>query len=105
MYAAGAIVGMYPLPLQPPLINDLIGHGGLFDFQRSDGVFIGAYTNASNFAVGVVMDAAGYSYPSTLAIAGGFAETMSSQGLTSTQIRWWTEGWAAAATGMLPHGH
>ena len=103
-YEAGFLVGYLPLNQQAQAIQALIGQGGIFDNQRSGEYFIPAYTNASNFVVGVVMDAAGYSLPSTIAIAGSFATTMSGQGWTLTQTRWWTEGWVAAATGNLPHG-
>ena len=76
-------------------INDKVGQFGEFDFQRSDGLFYSQYTNASNYAAGLFMSGAGFSYRDTIAIAGGYAISHSSGGVTANRIRWWTYGYLA----------
>jgi len=56
IYAAGKSNG-----LSPSAANKAIGQFDLFDFQRSGGNFYPAYTNASNYGVGVYMNGSGYS--------------------------------------------
>ena len=45
-----------------------VGQFGTYDFQRDNEIFYSAYTNASNYAVGVYMSGAGYSYHATVVI-------------------------------------
>ena len=87
-------------------INDAVGHFGTFDFQRNEGkgkcptnTFYPAYTDASNYAVGVYMNGAGYSLDMTLFIAGTFASLFCRMLCTPPQRQWWTNGWNAAQSG------
>ena len=52
-------------------LNANVGHFGAFDFQRDASMnqFTGAYTNASNFAVGVYMYGGGFSWEATQLVA------------------------------------
>jgi RHS repeat-associated protein len=92
-------------------INSAIGHYGTCDFQRNGGngysskgnTFYPAYTNASNYAVGVYMNGAGYSLNSTLSVASGFAGLFSSNAGSSALSSWQTQGWNAAQSGS-PNG-
>ena len=70
-----------------------VGHSGKYDFQRADGKFYPAYTNASNYGVGVYMAGAGYSRLETIVIANTYAYTMSSNAGSSAQVAWWLRGW------------
>ena len=79
-----------------------IGHYGTYDFQRNDGVFYSAYTDASNYAVGVYMAGAGYSYNATIAIGAIFADLYSSNAGSEGQKRWWTRGWNDATNSLGP---
>ncbi len=94
--AAGQMAG-----LSPAGVKAAVGHGGAFDFQRnaSTRVFTGAYTAASNYAVGVYMQGAGYDLFTTVAISDAFAHTMSSNADAPAQSAMWVEGWKAAAAG------
>src|SRR5271169_4853447 len=76
-----------------------VGHYGTYDFQRDQGVFYSAYTNASNYAVGVYMAGAGYSYDATIAIGTLFANLYSSNAGSESQRTWWTRGWNDATNG------
>jgi hypothetical protein len=76
-----------------------VGHYGTYDYQRDEGVFYSAYTDASNYAVGVYMAGAGYSYDATIAIAGFFANLHSSNAGSERQRTWWTRGWNDATNG------
>ncbi len=69
VYAAGTKV---TTPFQ---IDSAIGHFGRFDFQRdkATNTFYPAYTNASNYAVGVFMAGAGYTREHTHDISETFA--------------------------------
>jgi hypothetical protein len=97
VYDAGKDNGLNPISG-----NQAIGHFGTFDFQRStEGFFIAPYTNASNFAVGVYMNGAGFSLPQTILLGNPFAATMSSNS-ASSMVKWWTNGWNAANSGTLP---
>lgn len=75
-----------------------IGHFGRFDFQRKivDGegwYFIHPYENASNFAVGIYMNGAGFSLSGTIVVGKGFAVMNSSNFNSDLQTIWWTNGW------------
>ncbi|MBV9290349.1 MAG: hypothetical protein JO288_21455, partial [Hyphomicrobiales bacterium] len=58
---------------------------GTYDFQRSDGKIYLAYANASNYAVGVYMAGAGYSYDATIKICSFIADLISSNAAANTQ--------------------
>lgn len=79
-----------------------VGHYGTYDYQRDEGVFYSAYTDASNYAVGVYMAGAGYTYDATIAIAGFFANLHSSNAGSERQRTWWTRGWNDATNGAGP---
>src|ERR1700688_1317056 len=79
-------------------VNSAIGQFGPYDFQRRNGYFYHAYTDASNYAVGVYMAGAGYSYLETLAAGTYYSLRHSSNwdsGFTY-HIKWWTKGWTDA---------
>jgi len=97
VYATGRANGMNPFK-----VDSAVGHWGAFDFQRYDTTFIGAYSNASNFAVGLYMNGAGYSLSQTLEIAGGFAHLFSSNAGDPNQAKWQTNGWNAASKQQFP---
>jgi len=98
VYAAGQANGLNPIAG-----NESIGHFGRFDYQRNaaSNTFVGAYTDASNFAVGVYMNGAGFTRIGTSAVANSFAYTMSSNAGSSAQTSMWAAGWDAAASGSL----
>ncbi len=73
---------------------------GTYDFQRDDGSFYSAYTNASNYAVGVYMAGAGYSHHATISIGSFLANSYSSNPGRKTQQAWWTRGWNDATDGV-----
>jgi hypothetical protein len=77
-------------------------HFGAYDFQRQDGKVYLAYTNASNYAVGVYMAAACYSYDATIAICTTVANLISSNADANTQAPWWTKGWNDATNDAGP---
>jgi hypothetical protein len=79
-----------------------IWHFGIYDFQRDDGTFYSAYTNASNYAVGVYAAGAGYSLSATVTIGQWVADLISSNAGTRTQSDWWTRGWNDATNGQAP---
>jgi len=91
--------------------NSQIGQYGKFDFQRNRGlgecsaggtnVFYPAYTDASNFGVGVYMNGAGYSLSETVEIGDTFALFKSSNAGATAQSQLWTNGWYAAQSGNL----
>ncbi len=78
-------------------------HFGPYAFQRDDGNFYSAYTNASNYAVGVYLAGAGYSYDATITICTFVANQISSNSSAKSQSSWWTKGWndATNKTGPL----
>ncbi|MBL4761318.1 MAG: VCBS repeat-containing protein [Gammaproteobacteria bacterium] len=87
-------------------VNTDLSHFGKFDYQRavmSDVrfLFIGAFTDASNYVVGVYMNAAGYSKETTSDIAGGFATLFSSNNGDPAQKEFWDAGWDDANNGDL----
>jgi hypothetical protein len=99
-YKYGQSISSIPFGLDTFGIQVAVGHGGMYDFQRSGGQsFTGAYTYASNYAVGVVLAGAGYSLDQALKIAGGFASTMSSNAGSPAQRSAWTNGWKSAHSG------
>jgi Phage portal protein len=75
---------------------------GAYDFQRDTGNFYSAYINASNYAAGVYMAGAGYSYDATISIATFLANEYSSNPDRKTQQAWWTRGWNDATNGVGP---
>ncbi|TWB39022.1 RHS repeat-associated core domain-containing protein [Nitrospirillum pindoramense] len=98
-YAFGKSLNGTPFPLDTFGIQMAVGHGGMYDFQRNGQSFIRAYTYASNYAVGIVMNGAGYSLSQTMDIAGGFAGMFSSNAGDPAQVSAWTNGWNAAQSG------
>ncbi|MBS0576680.1 MAG: RHS repeat protein [Proteobacteria bacterium] len=80
---------------------------GTYDFQRlgassSDGgTFWSEWTNASNFAVGVYMNGAGFSESMMDSIGTYAADLMSSDAGSPNLITWWNNGWIAASLGRL----
>ena len=87
----------------PFAMGSAVGHFGAYDFQRSyvNNQFTGAYTDASNYAVGVYLQGAGYSLDQALAIASFFANSMSSNAGDPRQQAFWVEGWNDASNGLL----
>jgi len=73
---------------------------GTYDFERDNGSFYSAYTNASNYAVGVYMGGAGYSHDATISIGTFLASSYSSNPDQKTQQAWWTRGWNDATDGV-----
>ena len=98
VYRAGQNGGYDPIAA-----NEAIGHFGKYDFQRNytDYAFIGAYTDASNFSVGVYMRGAGFSRDRTIAIGTAFARLMSKNAGAAAQADYWKAGWDAANSGNL----
>jgi hypothetical protein len=99
VYAAGRAIASLPLWSQIPRIRTALHQGGTYDFQR-DPVhqkFFPAYTNASNYAVGVYMAGAGQSLSATLLFAETYALFNSSN--YDKQRDWITRGWDDATAG------
>jgi len=78
--------------------NAAVGHFGTFDFQRDGNTFYSAYTDASNYAVGVYMAGAGYTLDQTIDIGRLFAFGYSSNAGAAAQREWWERGWTDATT-------
>lgn len=104
VYNAGRADGLFGA-------NSQIGHYGKYDFQRNGGrgecssnTFYPAYTDASNYGVGVYMNGAGFSLNQTITIGNLFAGTMSSNAGSARQQQWWRNGWNAAQSGS-PNGN
>jgi RHS repeat-associated protein len=99
--AAGQSAGLNPFA-----VNSAIGHYGTYDFQRNaaNNTFTGAYTDASNYAVGVYMQGAGYSLSQTIAIGQFFGHSMSSNAGDPRQQAFWEAGWNAANAGLSGGG-
>jgi RHS repeat-associated protein len=72
-----------------------IGHFGTFDYQRNGNNFYRAYVDASNFAVGVYMEAAGFTYQELSTIGTLFHFGTLSSGDLANQQAWWQIGFAA----------
>src|SRR6266436_5820763 len=66
-----------------------IEQGGTYDFQPGDETFYTKYTNASNFAVGVYMNDAGYSLLDTEMAGDLYTLAHSSSGSKNTAKKWW----------------
>ena len=79
-----------------------VGQFGTYDFQRDNEIFYSAYANASNYAVGVYMAGADYSYQATVAIGAIYASHFSSNAGAESQTTWWTKGWNDATSGAGP---
>ena len=85
-----------------------IGHFGTFDFQRkvdentNRAYFFHQYENASNYAVGVYMNGAGFSLKWTIIYAKAYAHSLSSNADAPDPSIWWTRGWKDADKGKLP---
>jgi hypothetical protein len=76
-------------------------------FNEETDIFINAYRDASNYAVGVYMAGAGYSYSETLA-AGTYYSLRHSSNWDSGfayHIKWWTKGWTDATDDSWPVSH
>ncbi|RBP15895.1 phage portal protein, partial [Roseiarcus fermentans] len=84
-----------------------IGASWTYAFQRRDGTFYSAYTDASNYAVGVYMAGAGYSYTETVLGGTAYAMRHSSNWESGFRyhIEWWTKGWNGATIGSGPFSH
>jgi len=89
--AAGEVNGLNPFAM-----NEAIGQGGKYDYQRSGNTFYTWYTNASNFGVGVYMNGAGASLSELHAIGGVYSYFKSSNANSAAQLNWWDQGWGAA---------
>ena len=76
-----------------------VGQGGIYDFQRSGNGFNSAWTYASNYVVGIVMNGAGFSQSEMVQIASGYAAVMSRNAGDPAQLDGWINGWEAAASG------
>ena len=99
VYEAGKANGRDPI-----LMEQCIGHFGTFDFQR-DTVkkqYIRNYADASNYAVGVYMNAAGFSLEDTFRLGDKYAGERSAE-LMKKQHLMWTRGWNDANSGKLPN--
>jgi hypothetical protein len=82
-----------------------VGMFGTYDFQRKDGNFYTAYTDASNYGVGVYMAGAGYSYSTMVVFGTIYAMAFSSNRESDNHIIWWTKGWNDATNGTGPFSH
>jgi len=100
-YLAGKSINGDAWAIQAFFANADIGQGGLYDYQRQNGIFYPAYTDSSNYGVGVYMYAAGYSLSETIAIGKLFATGMSSNSGSQSQVEYWTRGWQDAQSGKF----
>jgi RHS repeat-associated protein len=98
-YAYGQSLRSIPFGLDAFGLQVAVGHGGMYDFQRDGQTFIRPYVYASNYAVGIVLNGAGYSRANAIRVAGGFARLRSSNAGDPAQLSAWTNGWNAAASG------
>jgi RHS repeat-associated protein len=101
VYNAGKEAGRDPMAM-----GSALGHFGKFDYQRVDAGIMGkafypAYTNASNFAVGVYAYGAGYSLFQTQVIGTAYSVLKSSNPGDPAQSSFWEQGWRAARDGHL----
>jgi RHS repeat-associated protein len=94
-------------------ITTSVQHYGTYDYQRNQGggnlikqgvykynTFQNAYTDASNYSVGVYMRGAGYTLFGTDLISGGFAIFNSSNAGAKSQRQWWANGWNDANSSL-----
>ena len=95
VFQAGKAMVQQPQEKWKNYIDSQVGQFGAFDFQRNDGIFYSQYTDASNYAAGLFMNGAGFSYQQTMIFAGGYAATHSKGGVTARRARWWTYGYLA----------
>lgn len=95
VYAAGRAISGMPLLSQVPMIRSAVAQGGTYDFQRdpTTGHFYPAYTNASNYAVGVFMAGAGHSLTGTEFLAESYALLHSSNFGSVRTTKWIARGW------------
>ncbi len=98
-YAYGRSLRSIPFGLDAFGLQVAVGHGGMYDFQRAGQTFIRPYIYASNYAVGIVLNGAGYSRANAIRIAGGYAAVGSSNTGDPAQLSAWNNGWNAAASG------
>jgi hypothetical protein len=93
VFKAGQAGGFNPYDMA-----NAVGHFGAYDYQRSyaTNTFIGAFTPAANFSVGVYMRGTGASRSEMLAIGSVFSHTMSSNAGAQQQIDYWNAGYNAA---------
>jgi hypothetical protein len=99
----GEIISHLPFLEREEAIRLAVNQGGFYDFQRKGGRFYNDYTDASNYAVGVLMYSAGYSWLETKTIAGAYATVKSKpKGWTARQTDWWWRGFKAAEDDKLP---
>jgi len=80
-----------------------IAQFGDFDFQRdgATNVFYRCYTHASNYAVGVYMNAAGYTKEQMMLVGKMYALVKSNNAGSEEQEYWWRKGWDDANAGEL----
>jgi hypothetical protein len=99
VYAAGQAIASLPLLSQVPAIRTAVAQGGIYDFQRNPAKrsFYDAYTNASNYAVGVFMSGAGHSLLATKAAAEAYAFFYSSNYGSRKALHWIEQGWRDAS--------
>ena len=95
-YQSGANDGLNPVALDTDF-----GHWGTYDFQRNGNTFIGAYTYASNYAVGIGLNGAGLPRWLVVPTARTYAH------VTPAAAGAMQQGWDAAASGACtaPAGH
>jgi hypothetical protein len=86
-YASGAQDG-----LSPGALSTDFGHWGTYDFQRNGNTFIGAYTPASNYAVGIGLNGAGFPSWGVVPFASLYAH------VSPDAAAWQAQGWSAAAS-------
>ena len=84
--------------------NLALGHWGTSDFQRNGSTFIHAYTNASNYAVGIGLYAAGYSRQGAIDHAATFTFFKGSNVGDPNLALWQGRGWDAAQSGACARG-
>ena len=82
----------------PLSLGQYLGHNGQYNFQNqslSAGLGYDYYQVASNLAVGIFMNGAGYSLPQTLTIGNlyGFATSSNFPSATTNWNIWWSTGW------------
>lgn len=101
VYAAGREIAPLPPLQQYPRAGADIGQGGTYDFQRDvpNLKFYHAYTNASNYAVGVYMAGAGYSLSVTILLAKYYAWEHSANYKVQDREKWITRGWEDGNSG------
>jgi hypothetical protein len=83
-------------------VGSAVGQFGTYDFQRRNGTFYSVYISAANYAVGVYMAGAGFTYDQTKEIGIIYASRHSSNAGAASQTTWWTKGWNDATNGVGP---